>query len=90
MPGIGRDSLVGDPAAVEAERDPGGQVDAGDGFGGEVLGGEEDQVAWLPPPRVLTRVSRPAITRAQARPPVLLRILRSTSSRLPAEAPAVG
>jgi len=49
MPGIGRDLLVGDPAAVEAERDPGGQVDAGDGFGGEVLGGEEDQVAWLPP-----------------------------------------
>ena len=41
-------------------------------------------------PRVLTRVSRPAITRALARPPVLLRILRSTSSRLPAEAPAVG
>ena len=49
MPGIGRDLLVGDPAAVEAERDPGGQVDAGDGFGGEILGGEEDQVAWLPP-----------------------------------------
>jgi hypothetical protein len=50
MPGIGRDLLVGDPAAVEAERDPGGQVDAGDGFGGEILGGEEDQVAWLPLP----------------------------------------
>ena len=29
---------------MEAERDPDGQVDAGDGFGGEVLGGEEDQV----------------------------------------------
>ena len=26
MPGIGRDLLVGDPAAVEAERDSGGQV----------------------------------------------------------------
>ena len=67
MPGIGRDLLVGDPAAVEAERDPGGQVDAGDGFGGEVLGGEEDQVAWLPP-RVLTHVSRRAIARAQPGP----------------------
>ena len=29
---------------MEAERDPDGQVDAGDGFGGEVLGGEDDQV----------------------------------------------
>jgi hypothetical protein len=29
---------------VEVEGDPGGQVDAGDGFGGEVLGGEEDKV----------------------------------------------
>jgi len=65
MPGIGRDLLVGDPAAVEAEGDPGGQVDAGDGFGGEVLGGEEHQVAWLPPPRVLTRVSSRAIARAR-------------------------
>src|SRR5580704_4523662 len=41
---IGRDLLVGHPAAVEAERNPGGQVDAGDGFGGEVLGGEDDQI----------------------------------------------
>ena len=29
---------------MEPERDPGGQVDPGDGFGGEVLGGEDDQV----------------------------------------------
>jgi len=42
---IRRDLLVGDPAAIEAKLDPGGQVDTGDGFGGEVLGGEEDQVA---------------------------------------------
>ena len=41
---IGRDLLIGDPAAVKAEGDPGGQVDAGDGFCGEVLGGEDDQV----------------------------------------------
>jgi hypothetical protein len=36
--------VVRDPAAVQAERDPGWQVDAGDGVGGEVLGGEDDQV----------------------------------------------
>jgi len=36
--------LVGEPAAVEAERDPGGQVNTGDRLGGEVLGGEDDQV----------------------------------------------
>ena len=29
---------------MEPEGDPGGQVDTGDRFGGEVLGGEEDQV----------------------------------------------
>jgi DNA-binding CsgD family transcriptional regulator len=36
--------LVGDPVAVEAEGDAGGQVDPGDGFGAEVLGGQDDQV----------------------------------------------
>ena len=35
---------VGDPAAVEAQRDPGWQVNARDWFGREVLGGEDDQV----------------------------------------------
>ena len=39
-----RELLVGDPAAVEAERDPGWQVDTGEWFGGEVLGGEDDEV----------------------------------------------
>ena len=29
---------------MEAERDPGGQVHAGNGFGGEVLSGEDDQI----------------------------------------------
>ena len=36
--------VVGEPAAVESERDPGGQVHTGDRLGGEVLGGEDDQV----------------------------------------------
>src|ERR1019366_5984356 len=35
---------VGEPAAVESERDPGWQVHTGDRLGGEVLGGEDDQV----------------------------------------------
>ena len=38
----GVDLVVGDPAAVEAERDPGGQVYARDWLGGEILGGEDD------------------------------------------------
>jgi len=38
-------------------------------------------------PRVLTRVSRRAMARAQARPARSAPILRSTSFRLPAEAP---
>ncbi len=36
--------VVGEPAAVESERDPGWQVHTGDRLGGEVLGGEDDQV----------------------------------------------
>jgi hypothetical protein len=36
-------TLVGEPAAVESERDPGWQVNAGDRRGGEVPGGEDDQ-----------------------------------------------
>jgi hypothetical protein len=41
---IVRDLLAGDPAAVEAERDTGRQVDTCDGLAGEVLCGEDDQV----------------------------------------------
>ncbi len=37
--------LVGDPVAVEAERDPGWQVDACDWLAGEVLGCEDHQVS---------------------------------------------
>jgi len=91
MPGIGRDLLVGDPAAVEAERDPGGQVDAGDGFGGEILGGEEDQVAWLPlPPRVNAREQ--AGDRAGARwpRPFCSEYFVLPLPACPAEAPAAG
>src|ERR1035441_5914988 len=40
----GGQSLVGNPAAVKAERDPGGEVDAGDWLAGEILCGEDDQV----------------------------------------------
>ena len=36
--------LVGEPAAVESERDPGWQVHTRGGLCGEVLGGEDDQV----------------------------------------------
>ncbi len=42
--GFVRDLLAGDPAAVQAGRDPGWQVDSGDRFAGEVLGGKDDQV----------------------------------------------
>ena len=36
--------LIGDPVAVEAERDPGRQVDARDWLAGEVLRGQDNQV----------------------------------------------
>jgi hypothetical protein len=35
-------SLVSDPATVEAKGDPGRQVNACDRLGGEVLGGKDD------------------------------------------------
>jgi hypothetical protein len=36
--------LVGEPAAVESERDPGWPVHTRDGLRGEIPGGEDDQV----------------------------------------------
>ena len=40
--------LVRDPVAVEAKRDPGGQVDPGDRFAAEVLRGQDDEVGGTP------------------------------------------